>query len=115
MTNTSLPTRIYLNPQKYYGNPLEGWELAEEYLSGHVRDKLLYARQKAAEEPDELAQAVEKVLSDQTIVPQVVKFIRQYKTKQGINNALNKEFKDSKRTSEIYSSIKPLIADKKGK
>jgi len=60
------------------------------------------------EEPDELAQAVEKVLSDQTIVPQVVKFIRQYKTKQGINNALNKEFKDSKRTSEIYSAIKPL-------
>ena len=33
-----LDTRIYLNPQKYYGNPLEGWELAEEYLSGHVRD-----------------------------------------------------------------------------
>ena len=30
--------RIYLNPQKYYGNPDEGWELAEEYLSGHVRD-----------------------------------------------------------------------------
>lgn len=70
---------------------------------------------KTAEEPDELTQAVEKVLSDQTIVPQVVKFIRQYKTKQGINNALNKEFKDSKRTSEIYSAIKPLIADKKGK
>ena len=70
---------------------------------------------KAAEEPDELTQAVSKVLADQTIVPQVVKFIRQYKTKQGINNALNKEFKDSKRTSEIYSAIKPLIADKKGK
>lgn len=70
---------------------------------------------KVAEEPDELTRAVENVLSDQTIVPQVVKFIRQYKTKQGINNALNKEFKDSKRTSEIYSAIKPLIADKKGK
>ena len=70
---------------------------------------------KSAEEPDELTKAVEKVLTDQTIVPQVVKFIRQYKTKQGINNALNKEFKDSKRTSEIYSAIKPLIADKKGK
>lgn len=73
------------------------------------------AEKKPAEEPDELTLAVEKVLTDQTIVPQVVKFIRQYKTKQGINNALNKEFKDSKRTSEIYSSIKPLIADKKGK
>ena len=70
---------------------------------------------KVAEEPDELTEAVEKVLTDQTIVPQVVKFIRQYKTKQGINNALNKEFKDSKRTSEIYSAIKPLIADQKGK
>lgn len=79
------------------------------------------AEKKAAEKkptekkPDELTLAVEKVLTDQSIVPQVVKFIRQYKTKQGINNALNKEFKDSKRTSEIYSAIKPLIADKKGK
>ena len=70
---------------------------------------------KPTEESDELTLAVEKVLTDQSIVPQVVKFIRQYKTKQGINNALNKEFKDSKRTSEIYSAIKPLIADKKGK
>lgn len=73
------------------------------------------AADKTAEQPDELTLEVEKVLSDRTIVPQVVKFIRQYKTKQGINNALNKEFKDSKRTSEIYSAIKPLIADKKGK
>lgn len=73
------------------------------------------AQKKTTEAPDELTAAVEKVLTDQTIVPQVVKFIRQYKTKQGINNALNKEFKDSKRTSEIYSAIKPLIADKKGK
>ena len=54
-----LDTRIYLNPQKYYGNPLEGWELTEEYLSGHVRDKLLYARQKAAEEPELFARNVE--------------------------------------------------------
>lgn len=73
------------------------------------------AEKKPAEESDELTLAVQKVLTDQSIVPQVVKFIRQYKTKQGINNALNKEFKDSKRTSEIYSAIKPLIADKKGK
>ena len=51
--------RIYLNPQKYYGNPDEGWELAEEYLSGHVRDKLLYARQRAAEEPELFARNVE--------------------------------------------------------
>ena len=56
---TELGDRIYLNPQKYYGNPDEGWELAEEYLSGHVRDKLLYARQKAAEEPELFTRNVE--------------------------------------------------------
>ena len=56
---TELGDRIYLNPQKYYGNPDEGWELAEEYLSGHVRDKLLYARQKATEEPELFARNVE--------------------------------------------------------
>lgn len=54
-----LGDRIYLNPQKYYGNPDEGWELAEEYLSGHVRDKLLYARQKATEEPELFTRNVE--------------------------------------------------------
>ena len=31
-----LGDRIYLNPQKYYGNYYEGWELNEEYLSGQV-------------------------------------------------------------------------------
>ena len=54
-----LGDHIYLNPQKYYGNPDEGWELAEEYLSGHVRGKLLYARQKAAEEPELFTRNVE--------------------------------------------------------
>jgi N12 class adenine-specific DNA methylase/adenine-specific DNA methylase/GNAT superfamily N-acetyltransferase len=47
-----LEDRIYLNPQKYYGNYYEGWELNEEYLSGQVRDKLLYAKQKAEEYPE---------------------------------------------------------------
>ncbi len=54
-----LGDRIYLNPEKYYGNPNEGWELAEEYLSGYVRDKLLYARQKAEEEPGLFSRNVE--------------------------------------------------------
>lgn len=47
-----LGDRIYLNPQKYYGNYYEGWELNEEYLSGQVRDKLLYAKQKVEEYPE---------------------------------------------------------------
>lgn len=56
---SELSERIYLNPHKFYGNELEGWELAEEYLSGHVRDKLLYARQKAEESPERFTRNVE--------------------------------------------------------
>ena len=47
-----LGDKVYLNPRSYYGNILEGWETAEEYLSGNVRDKLLYAKIKAEETPD---------------------------------------------------------------
>ncbi|MBC8560781.1 GNAT family N-acetyltransferase [Clostridiaceae bacterium NSJ-33] len=47
-----LGDKVYLNPRSYYGNILEGWETAEEYLSGNVRDKLLYAKIKAEEAPD---------------------------------------------------------------
>ncbi|MDE7280843.1 MAG: hypothetical protein K2N36_03775, partial [Ruminiclostridium sp.] len=31
---------IYQNPQNYTGSPYSGWETAEEYLSGYVKDKL---------------------------------------------------------------------------
>ncbi len=47
-----LGDKIFLNPQKYNGNYLEGWETAEEYLTGHVRDKLVYAELQASQYPD---------------------------------------------------------------
>ena len=47
-----LGEKIYLNPQKYNGNISEGWETAEEYLSGHVKDKLVYAEYYAEKEPE---------------------------------------------------------------
>lgn len=65
-------------------------------------------------EKNDLRVQVEKVVSDEVVVDIVVKYIQQYKTKLGINNALAKQFKDSKKASEIYNAIKPLIADKKG-
>ena len=65
-------------------------------------------------EKNDLRVQVEKVVSDQAVVDIVVKYIQQYKTKLGINNALAKQFKDSKKASEIYNAIKPLIAAKKG-
>jgi N12 class adenine-specific DNA methylase len=54
-----LGDRIYLNPQKYYGNYYEGWDLNEEYLSGQVKDKLLYAKIKAEEYRDLFTRNVE--------------------------------------------------------
>ena len=57
--------------------------------------------------------AARAVLPDESLVPLVVRMIQQYKTKQGINNALMKELKDAKRAGEIYQAIKPLISNKK--
>lgn len=60
-----LGNKIYLNPQKYYGNPHEGWELDEEYLSGYVCDKLAYAVLKAEEYPELFSRNVEALRSVQ--------------------------------------------------
>ena len=54
-----------------------------------------------------------ELLPDKDCVPDVLKIINHYKTKQGVNNGLVKKFA-SKRAGEIYRAIKPLIADKKG-
>ncbi|MDR0821184.1 MAG: DEAD/DEAH box helicase family protein, partial [Oscillospiraceae bacterium] len=42
---------VYLNPLKYTGKNTDGWETAEEYLSGEVCDKLDFARILADENP----------------------------------------------------------------
>jgi len=64
-----------------------------------------------------LEEQVAELLKDKTDAKSVAKLIKNYKTKTGLNNALVKKFpsKDNKKASEIYTAIKPLIADKKGK
>ena len=47
-------------------------------------------------------------------VPLVIDYLEKYKTKQGFNNALAKQF-GSEKTGVIYKALKPLLADKKGK
>ena len=66
-------------------------------------------------EKDDLEKKLEALLKDKNAISFVAKAIKHYKTKQGINNALLKQYKNGKKASEIYSAIKPLIADKKGK
>lgn len=64
-----------------------------------------------------LEQQVAELIIDKTEAASISKIIQQYKTKQGINNALMKMYpsKDNKKASEIYTAIKPLLAEKKGK
>lgn len=75
-----------------------------------------FIKDKKGSEPDELEMQIEAVLPDNTEIPVIVKIIKQYKTKQGINNALMKKFpsQNNQRSSEIYKAIKPLLKDKKG-
>lgn len=65
---------------------------------------------------NDLEKQVAALLKDKSDASVVAKLIQSYKTKQGLNNALMKQFpsKDNKKSGEIYSAIKPLIADKKG-
>lgn len=74
------------------------------------------AKQSEQSMQNELEKQVAELLKDKSDAPVVAKMIQNYKTKQGLNNALMKKFpsKDNKKSSEIYSAIKPLIADKKG-
>lgn len=92
--------------------PGEEPEEPEEKPAKRTRSR---RRTKAEQAVDkELRIQVEQAVPDKDVVDLVVSYIKKYKTKLGINNALAKEFKDSKKASEIYKSIKPLIADKKG-
>lgn len=43
---------------------------------------------------------------------EVLKIFNQYKTKVAINNGLAKHFKDTKKVSEIYKKLKPLLKNK---
>lgn len=52
-------------------------------------------------------------ITDKAMLTEVVRIIRTYKTRQGINNALVKKY-ESQKAGEIYKIIKPLIAYKKG-
>lgn len=65
-----------------------------------------------------LQEALTEILkeNDDVTVDEVLKTIQQYKTKQGIMNALMKKYPsaDNKKSSKIYKTIKPLLSDKKG-
>lgn len=75
------------------------------------------AKQSEQTAQNALEKQVADLIKDKAEASAISKIIQQYKTKQGINNALMKKYpsKDNKKASEIYTAIKPLLAEKKGK
>lgn len=67
---------------------------------------------------EKLSEKLQEILKEEkdVSVNEVLKIVQQYKTKQGIMNALTKKYpsKDNKKSSRIYRAIKPLLSDKKG-
>ncbi|MBQ1877823.1 MAG: hypothetical protein II161_03310, partial [Erysipelotrichaceae bacterium] len=64
--------------------------------------------------PINTAPADPALINSDSVEEEVKKIIANYKTKQGINNALVKKY-GTTRGGEIYKSIKPMIKDKKGR
>lgn len=68
------------------------------------------------EEKKKLSSSIQSVLSDSVYKDHqndIFVMIEKYKTKQGIYNALVKNY-EQKKGSDIYKKIKPLLTDKKG-
>ena len=67
---------------------------------------------------EKLSAKLQEILKEENdvSVDEVLKIVQQYKTKQGIMNALMKKYPsaDNKKSSKIYKTIKPLLSDKKG-
>ncbi|HMM07023.1 MAG TPA: PIN domain-containing protein [Clostridiales bacterium] len=56
---------------------------------------------------------VKALVKDEKAGEIIAGFVQRYKTKNGVSNALQKEYKDSRKAGEYYNAIKPLLKDKK--
>ncbi|MDD5922335.1 MAG: PIN domain-containing protein [Eubacteriales bacterium] len=70
-----------------------------------------------AQERSRMIRAVEEAVGKKENAGKIADIIQNYKTKQGINNALMRMFpsQGNKLASEYYKAIKPLIRNKKGR
>ncbi len=73
-----LGDRVYQDPAKWKdGDAASGWVLAEEYLSGHVKDKLAQAELAAGEYPEWFDRNVEalKQVQPEPLKPEDISFV----------------------------------------
>lgn len=58
---------------------------------------------------------IREVLDEEDMCEEVLKIFNQFKTKQAICNGMSKLYKDSKKASEVYKKLRPLLQKKKKK
>ncbi len=76
--------------------------------------KVLRCANLLGETKESLQEKLSELLPDDTDkIEKIAGIINRYKTKQGINNALMKEF-GSEKTGTIYKTLRPLLKGKKG-
>ncbi len=80
--------------------------------NGNVNCVLSLTGKNIEEEIMDLERYLKDVLNSEHII-MVSGFLQKYKTKQGVNNALVKEF-GTKKAGEVYKLIKPFMSEKKG-
>jgi hypothetical protein len=102
-----------VSQDKGFGSVCRFWK--ERSISVELVQDLSGRREE--ELKDQLQLQVMEVIKDQEVSRKIAAIILKYKTKQGINNALMREFpsQDNQRSKEYYKLIKPMLKDKKGK
>ena len=106
--------RFYIvSKDKGFGSVCQFWK-ARGIFTEQVQD---LSGQREEELKDQLEAQVSEVIAEPEVAEKIASIILKYKTKQGINNALMREFpsQDNRKSSEYYKLIKPMIKDKKGK
>ncbi len=94
----------------------QGYKAVVDFWSGADKHVALVANLEKTtleEEMKEIRAAISGVVKDRKEQDLVVSYVKKYKTKIGLNNALQKQF-DSKQGGEIYKCLKPFIKDLKG-
>lgn len=94
---------------KGYNAVVDFWQTAKKKVALIANLKKVTVEQ----ENNEIREVLKQTLPDRKDQDLVVAYVDKYKTKMGLNNALQKKF-DSKKGGEIYKLLKPFIKDKKG-
>lgn len=88
-------------------------------MQADIGKKICQVPKRIEPTPEQIEKSVEEKMlqympEEGDEVKRIFGYIKKYKTKQGINNALVKRYR-SEKAGEIYKIVKPLLVNKKGR